>query len=66
MSIKSAEEVGPGQAVEVSFALLTLPRIWVRANVTWRKPKHSFGVRFDNTDDRRRKLKEWIDAYLEN
>src|SRR5207253_1010802 len=65
MSIKSAEEVGPGQAVEVSFALLTLPRIWVRANVTWRKPKHSFGVRFDNTDDRRRKLKEWIDAYLE-
>jgi len=66
MSIKSAEEVGPGQAVEVSFALLTLPRIWVRANVTWRKPKHSFGVRFDNTDDRRRKLKEWIDAYLED
>src|SRR5205807_8987122 len=66
MSIKSAEEVGPGQAVEVSFALLTLPRVWVRANVTWRKPKHSFGVRFDNTDDRRRKLKEWIDAYLEN
>lgn len=66
MSIKSAEEVGAGQAVEVSFALLTLPRIWVRANVTWRKPKHSFGVRFDSTDDRRRKLKEWIDAYLEN
>jgi hypothetical protein len=66
MSIKSAEEVGPGEAVEVSFALLTLPRIWVRANVTWRKPKHSFGVRFDNTDERRRKLKEWIDAYLED
>jgi len=66
MSIKSAEEVKPGQALEVSFALLTLPRVWVRANVTWRKPKHSFGVRFDTTDDRRRKLKEWIDAYLEN
>lgn len=66
MSIKSAEDVNTGQAVEVSFALLTLPRVWVRGNITWRKPKHSFGVRFDASDDRRRKLKEWIDAYLEN
>ncbi|HST12005.1 MAG TPA: PilZ domain-containing protein [Terriglobales bacterium] len=66
MSIKSAEAVNPGQSVEVSFALLTLPRLWVRASVTWKKPKHSFGVRFDNTDERRRRLKEWIDAYLEN
>lgn len=66
MSIKSAEEVRPGLQVEVSFALLTLPRIWVRGSVTWKKPKHSFGVRFDISDERRRKLKEWIDAYLEN
>jgi hypothetical protein len=66
MSIKSAEEMRPGQAIEVSFALLTLPRIWVRANVTWKKPKHSFGIRFDLTDERRRRLKEWIDAYLES
>jgi len=50
----------------VSFALLTLPRIWVRGSVSWKKPKHSFGVRFDISDERRRKLKEWIDAYLEN
>jgi D-arabinose 1-dehydrogenase-like Zn-dependent alcohol dehydrogenase len=66
MSIKSAEEVRPGLQVEVSFALLTLPRIWIRGSVTWKKPKHSFGVRFDISDERRRKLKEWIDAYLEN
>jgi hypothetical protein len=66
MSIKSAEEMKPGQAIEVSFALLTLPRIWIRANVTWKKPKHSFGIRFDLTDERRRRLKEWIDAYLES
>jgi hypothetical protein len=66
MSIKSTEDIGGGQAVEVSFALLTLPRIWVRANVSWRKSKHSFGVRFDPNDERRRKLKEWIDAYLES
>jgi hypothetical protein len=66
MSLKSAEEVTSGQGAEVSLALLTLPRIWVHANVTWRKPKHSFGIRFDMTDERRRRLKEWIDAYLES
>jgi len=66
MSIKSSEEIGAGQAVEISFALLTLPRIWVRGNISWRKPKHSFGVRFDSNDERRRKLKEWIDAYLDS
>jgi len=66
MSLRSIEAVSAGQPVEVSFVLLTLPRLWIRAAVTWRKPKHSFGIRFDATDERRRKLKEWIDAYLEN
>jgi hypothetical protein len=65
MSIKSAEDLGVGSSVEVSFALLTLPRIWVRGNVSWRKSKGSFGIRFDAQDDRRMRLKEWIDAYLE-
>jgi len=66
MSIKSSEDVSSNGALEVSFALLTLPRIWIRGTVTWKKPKHSFGVRFDANDERRRKLKEWIDAYLES
>jgi len=66
MSLRSAEEIGSGQSVEVSFALLTLPRIWIRGTITWKKPKHSFGVRFDVSDERRRKLNEWIDAYLES
>ena len=67
MSLRVAEEVSPGQSLEVSFALLTLPRIWVRGTVTWRKPANkSFGVRFDAQDDRRMRIKEWIDAYLES
>jgi hypothetical protein len=67
MSLHSPEEVSPGQGVEISFALLTLPRIWVRGTVSWRKlPSKSFGVRFDMQDDRRLRIKEWIDAYLEN
>jgi PilZ domain len=65
MSFKSSEDMPSGTNVEISFSLLTLPRVTVRGVVTWRKTK-SFGVRFDPADDRRQKVKEWIDAYLEN
>src|SRR5580700_6551429 len=64
MSLRSAEDVASGANVEISFSLLTLPRVTVRAVVTWRKSK-SFGVRFDPADDRRQKVKSWIDTYLE-
>lgn len=66
MSMRSGEDVSPGMNVEISFALLTLPRIWVRSTVSWRKPNKSFGVRYDPQDDRRLRIKEWIDAYLAN
>lgn len=65
MSIKSAEDFSIGTNVEVSFSLMTLPRVNVRAVVSWRKPK-SLGVRFDAADVRRQKIKIWIDSYLEN
>jgi hypothetical protein len=65
MSLKSAEDMPSGTNVEISFSLLTLPRVSVRGVVTWRKTK-SFGVRFDLADERRQKIKVWIDAYLES
>jgi hypothetical protein len=65
MSVKCSEEMPPGTNLEVSFALLTLPRVWIRGAVSWRKPK-SFGVRFASDDERRQKLKAWIDGYLES
>jgi hypothetical protein len=49
----------------VSFSLLTLPRVWVRGNVAWKKNNKTFGIRFDATDDRRQRLKEWITGYLD-
>src|ERR1700691_1848858 len=64
MSLKSSEDVPSGTNVEISFSLLTLPRVNLRGVVSWRKTK-SFGVRFDPADDRRQKVKTWIDAYLE-
>jgi len=66
MSLKGTHTLEPGSLVEVSFALLTLPRIWIRGYVTWKKPNKSVGIRFDATDERRQRLKEWIVAYLES
>lgn len=63
MSLRSVETVSPGQPVEVSFALLSLPRVFLRATVSWKKPK-SFGVKFDLLDERRKRLKDWIDGFL--
>jgi hypothetical protein len=64
MSVRTAEEMRSGIPVEVSFSLLTLPRVCVRGVVSWRKVK-SFGIRFDAADERRQKIKEWIDGFLE-
>jgi hypothetical protein len=44
---------------------MTLPRVNVRGVVSWNKPK-GVGVRFDPNDERRFKVKTWIDSYLEN
>jgi D-arabinose 1-dehydrogenase-like Zn-dependent alcohol dehydrogenase len=64
LSLKG-EVVAPGTALEISFALLTLPRIWVRGSVTWaKKDEQEIGIKFDPQDERRTKIKEWIDAYL--
>ena len=65
MSLKANYAPEPGTPVELSFALLTLPRVWVKGHVTWKKPNKSFGIRFDTGDERRQRLKEWIVGYLE-
>jgi hypothetical protein len=67
MSLKCDEDVSPGTPVEISFALLTLPRIWIRGSVSWYKPaSRTFGIRFDTRDERRLRIKEWVDSYLES
>lgn len=67
MSLKSGEEISSGVPVEMSFSLLTLPRIWLKGTISWTKPANKmFGVRFDPRDERRLRVKEWVDAYLES
>ena len=65
MSVKSSEDFSIGANVEVSFSLMTLPRVNLKGVVSWCKPK-SLGVRFSPADERRQKVKIWIDSYLEN
>jgi len=65
MSLKGNYAPEPGSLVELSFALLTLPRVWVRGYVTWKKHNKGFGIHFDTKDERRQRLKEWIVGYLE-
>jgi Tfp pilus assembly protein PilZ len=65
MSVKSAEDFSMGTNVDVAFSLITLPRVNVKGTISWRKPK-SIGIRFDAADERRQKIKIWIDSYLEN
>lgn len=65
MSLASPEEITPGTQIEISFSLLTLPRVWVKGTVNWKKPK-SFGIRFDPQDDRRARLRGWIEGHAEN
>src|ERR1700691_2759569 len=65
MSVLSSEDFSIGAGVEVSFSLMTLPRVNLKGVVSWCKPK-SIGVRFDAADQQRQKIKSWIDSYLEN
>ena len=66
MALKSGRAPDPGSILEVSFALLTLPRVSVRGHVAWRKADKTFGIQFDTTDVRRQRLKDWIVGYLDN
>ena len=66
MSLKGTAKLEPGQLVEVSFSVLTLPHIRLRGYISWKKPDKSVGIRFDAKDERRQRLKEWIVAYLES
>jgi len=65
MSISTDADFKVGAPLQISFALLTLPRMSLNGTICWRA-KNSFGLRFDPTDERRKRLREWVQAYLES
>jgi len=66
VSLTNAPRLPLGAPVEVSFLLYEMPRLNIKASVSWCKPPDLLGISFDTADPRRLPLREWIDRYLEN
>src|SRR5260370_625146 len=59
---------GAGSIIERARGSASNSRIvlyGLRGSVTWKKSNNSFGVRFESSDERRQRVKDWIVAYLE-
>jgi response regulator RpfG family c-di-GMP phosphodiesterase len=66
MSMELKANLRVPQAVELFFDLPSSKTVSVRANICWvRAESGLIGFRFDAQDERRRAVKEWIEAYLE-
>ncbi|HLW54779.1 MAG TPA: PilZ domain-containing protein [Candidatus Angelobacter sp.] len=67
MSVRSSEPLSPSSAATVTIELPGTARFTFRAQVWWARSEDGvFGLRFDPTDDRRLKVREWIEDYLNN
>lgn len=64
MSVITPTRVSVDHAGEVSFKLPNGTGVKVGATVTWRHDPELVGLRFEGADDRRLKIRPWIDEYL--
>jgi hypothetical protein len=66
MSVRCENALPSGEALKLSADLRGLEGLSLRAYVSWtRASDRLYGLRFDPTDDRRLKVRRWIDQYLE-
>jgi hypothetical protein len=66
MSVRSNTPLPKSEAVRLSLGLPGMERLIVRAFICWyRDSDKVYGLRFDSSDDRRLKVRSWIDQYLE-
>lgn len=66
MSLRTGSRFTVPQAVLVSLELPGMGQVSVRAIVSWmRHEEEMIGVRFEPADERRRRVRQWIDEYLE-
>lgn len=67
MSVRSNVPLSPASSVTVTLELPGTGRFTFRAFVWWARAEDQvFGFRFDPSDDRRLKVRDWIEDYLEN
>jgi len=66
MSLRCLTRLASSDPVRLTLTLPGIPRTTVRAFISWyRETDKVYGLRFDSTDDRRLKIRHWIDQYLE-
>src|ERR1051326_5258628 len=66
MSVKSATPLPKSEAIRLMLSLPGMDKLSVRALVCWyRDSDKVYGLRFDPSDERRLKIRGWIDQYLE-
>ncbi len=66
MSVRSTTPLASSDAINIRTELPGLPKMSLRAYICWSRPADKiFGLRFDPSDDRRFKIRSWIDQYLE-
>lgn len=66
MSVRARTPLSPANSVIATMELPGTGRFSLRAFVWWARPEEKvYGLRFDPSDDRRGKVRDWIEEYLE-
>src|SRR5215470_657532 len=66
LSVRSTTPLPKSDAVRLVLSLPGLDKLSVRAVICWyRESDKVYGLRFDSSDERRLKIRGWIDQYLE-
>jgi len=66
ISIRCLAPLPKSDAIRLTLSLPGIEKLYVRAFVCWyRESDKVYGMRFDGTDERRLKVRGWIDQYLE-
>ena len=66
ISIRCLSPLPKSDAIRLTLSLPGVEKLYVRAFVCWyRESDKVYGMRFDPTDERRLKVRGWIDQYLE-
>ena len=66
ISIRCLAPLPKSDAIRLTLSLPGIEKLYVRAFVCWyRESDKVYGMRFDGTDERRLRVRGWIDQYLE-
>lgn len=66
ISIRCLAQLPKSDPIRVMLSLPGVEKLSVRASVCWyRESEKVYGIRFDSSDERRLKVRAWIDQYLE-